>query len=151
MGRKRGSVTFGQIIDLIDSNRDSQIEVLICDNDENRWNRVFTDSTMLNGIDDRLVNSIGVEDGMICIWLDDDKYAGRYIESTEIRDRGCKGIREIRRAHNITQKELADAIGVSETIVSRYEKGVVTPPTNRLKLIADYFQVSVDQLIDNNS
>ena len=88
---------------------------------------------------------------MICIWLDDDKYAGRYIESTEIRDRGCKGIREIRRAHNITQKELADAIGVSETIVSRYEKGVVTPPTNRLKLIADYFQVSVDQLIDNNS
>lgn len=60
------------------------------------------------------------------------------------------GIREIRRARNITQKELAEVIGVNETVVSRYEKGVVTPPANRLKIMADYLQVSVDQLLDNN-
>ena len=58
------------------------------------------------------------------------------------------GIREIRRSKNITQKELADAIGVSETVVSRYERGVVYPPVKRLRKMADYLKVSVNALLD---
>ena len=61
------------------------------------------------------------------------------------------GIREIRRAKNITQKELADAIGVSETVVSRYEKGLVCPPLKRLEKMADYLNVSVNALLDKTS
>jgi len=56
------------------------------------------------------------------------------------------GIREVRRARNITQKELAEAIGVSATVISRYENGSVIPPSNRLRKIADYLQVSLAML-----
>ena len=56
------------------------------------------------------------------------------------------GIREIRRARNITQKELADAIGVSATVVSRYETGSIIPSSDRLRKIADYLQVSLAML-----
>ena len=61
------------------------------------------------------------------------------------------GIREIRRTKNITQKELADAIGVSETVVSRYERGLVYPPVKRLERMADYLNVSVNALLDIDS
>lgn len=57
-------------------------------------------------------------------------------------------IREIRRAKNITQKELAQAIGVDETVVSRYEKGIINPPAERLEKIASYLNVSVNTLLD---
>ncbi|MGN0421596.1 MAG: helix-turn-helix domain-containing protein [Lachnospiraceae bacterium] len=57
-------------------------------------------------------------------------------------------IREIRRRKNITQKQLANAIGVSPTVVSKYEKGIVIPPANRLEKIADFLNVSVDKLLD---
>lgn len=56
------------------------------------------------------------------------------------------GIREIRRARNITQKELAVAIGVSATVISRYENGSIIPPSDRLRKIADYLQVSLAML-----
>ena len=57
-------------------------------------------------------------------------------------------IREIRRAKNITQKELARAIGVDESVISRYEKGIIKPPAKRLEKIADYLGVSVNTLLD---
>ena len=61
------------------------------------------------------------------------------------------GIREIRRARNITQKELADAIGVSASVISRYENGTVIPPSNRLRKIADYLQVSSAELTEGKT
>lgn len=57
------------------------------------------------------------------------------------------GIREIRRAKNISQKELANAIGVDVSVVSRYEGGKTIPPANRLKDIASYLGVSIDSLL----
>ena len=61
------------------------------------------------------------------------------------------GIREIRRERNITQKELADAIGVSASVISRYENGTVMPPSNRLRKIADYLQVSLAELTEEKT
>lgn len=58
------------------------------------------------------------------------------------------GIREIRRAKDITQRELAKAVGVTETVISRYENGVITPSPKRLKKIAEYLEVPVFELQD---
>ena len=60
------------------------------------------------------------------------------------------GIREERRRKNITQKELADVLGVTSTNVSRYEKGIITPPSDKLKKIADYLGVTVDRLLEKD-
>lgn len=73
MGRKKEPITFEQIMDFIDFMREGEEEVLICENADDRWNRVFTDSAILRGINDRLVNSIGAENDIVCIWLEDER------------------------------------------------------------------------------
>lgn len=51
-----------------------------------------------------------------------------------------------REKSNITQKELAEKIGTSNTHVSRYEKGEQAPTLISAKLIADTLNVSLDWL-----
>lgn len=55
-------------------------------------------------------------------------------------------IKKIRLSMNMTQKQLAEAIGVDHTIISKYEKGTVMPPAVRLEKMAQIFDVSVDEL-----
>lgn len=61
------------------------------------------------------------------------------------------GIKEIRRLRNMTQKELADAVGVSFTVISKYESGQVTPPLNRVIAIAEVLKVDANTLLGNNT
>lgn len=61
------------------------------------------------------------------------------------------GIREVRRSRDITQKQLAEVIGVGVSVISKYEKGIITPPSDKLKRIADFLGVSVDRLLDEKT
>lgn len=54
-------------------------------------------------------------------------------------------IRELRKKAGIGQKELADIIGVSIPTVSDWETGKKQPSKERLRKLAEYFQV--DELI----
>lgn len=56
------------------------------------------------------------------------------------------GIREIRRAKNITQQELADRIGVNHTMISRYESGQVQPSMDKIILIAQVLGESIESI-----
>lgn len=56
-------------------------------------------------------------------------------------------IKEARKRKHMTQKELADKIGVNFSVVSRYENGTIIPPANRLQRISDILEVSVDFLL----
>lgn len=56
-------------------------------------------------------------------------------------------IREIRRQKGVTQADLAKAIGVSPTIISRYEGGGVQPPLEKLQKIATILDVSISDLL----
>ncbi|MDO4805174.1 MAG: helix-turn-helix domain-containing protein [Lachnospiraceae bacterium] len=58
------------------------------------------------------------------------------------------GLRQVRLEKRMTQKELADAIGVDHTVVSKYEKGLVAPPYNRLKAMAEVLGVNIEDLTD---
>lgn len=55
-----------------------------------------------------------------------------------------------RREAGLTQKQLADAIGVKKTAVSHYEQGVIEPPMNRLILMAIKLNKSIDWLVGNS-
>lgn len=52
----------------------------------------------------------------------------------------------LRRDHNITQKQLASAINVSEVAIQNYESERRKPAFDVLIALADYFDVSLDYL-----
>ena len=54
-------------------------------------------------------------------------------------------IRELRKKAGIGQKELADIVGVSIPTVSDWETGKKQPSKERLRKLAEYFQV--DELV----
>lgn len=56
-------------------------------------------------------------------------------------------IADLRRQRKITQQELADQVGVSYQTVSRWETGAGEPELSLLAVLAEYFQVSADQLL----
>ena len=56
-------------------------------------------------------------------------------------------LRELREQKGVTQKEVAEAIGCTATVYSRYERGEREPDISTLCSLADYFEVSTDVLI----
>ena len=56
-------------------------------------------------------------------------------------------IRLLRRKSSVTQDQLAEYLGVTPQAVSRWESGVCYPDMNALPAIADYFSVSMDELL----
>ena len=60
-------------------------------------------------------------------------------------------IKRMRRERNITQEELAEMFGVSCTAVSKWERGETYPDITLIFPLANYFGVSVDELMGYNS
>ena len=54
----------------------------------------------------------------------------------------------LRKIHNMSQEELADAIGVSRQTLSKYETGESLPDIEKCMLIADVFGVTIDDLLN---
>ena len=54
---------------------------------------------------------------------------------------------ELRKEKGITQSELADFLGVSFQSVSKWETGTTMPDITLLPKLAEYFQVSVDEIL----
>lgn len=59
----------------------------------------------------------------------------------------CDRIKLLRKQQELTQTELGKMIGISQTAVISYEKGVNVPPVNRLSKMANIFDVSVDYML----
>ena len=53
----------------------------------------------------------------------------------------------LRSASGISQKTLADNIGISQQSVNKYENHNIEPDIATLSRIADYFHVSIDYLV----
>ena len=57
-------------------------------------------------------------------------------------------IQWIRESKNITQKEIADYLGIKQQQYARYEKGVNIMPVTYLPKICKYFNVSADYILN---
>ena len=55
-------------------------------------------------------------------------------------------LRYLRTRNNMTQRELADTLGVSESRIGMYERCQREPDFEMLEVIADYFNVDMDYL-----
>ncbi len=58
-----------------------------------------------------------------------------------------KKIAKLRKNNNMTQFELADALGISFQAVSNWERGNSMPDISKLPEIAELFQVSIDEIL----
>lgn len=58
-------------------------------------------------------------------------------------------IRFLRKKHNLTQQEFADAIGIKRSMIGAYEEDRASPKMDNMKAIANYFGISVDELVSD--
>jgi len=66
-------------------------------------------------------------------------------ESPDLKALGRR-LRELR-GFDLNQGEVADDLGISQSQLSKYERGVAAPPADVLFLIKQRFQVSIDWLL----
>ena len=57
-----------------------------------------------------------------------------------------KKLKELRKGENLTQKELAKILGISRVNYTRYETDAVRPDYETIVKIADYYNVSLDEI-----
>ena len=58
-------------------------------------------------------------------------------------------LKELRNAKSVSQAKLAADIHISRSAVAKWENGLGLPNDESLKMLADYFGVTVDELISN--
>ena len=58
-------------------------------------------------------------------------------------------LRELRTQNHISQDRLAKELNVGRTTITNYESGESKPDIEMVKKIANYFNVSIDYLLDN--
>lgn len=61
-----------------------------------------------------------------------------------------KNLKTLRMQSGISQKQLADVIGVSQQSINKYENHNIEPDIRTLIALADFFGVSVDYLIGHS-
>jgi len=62
-----------------------------------------------------------------------------------------KNLRGIREDRDLKQKDLAAYLNVSQNTYSQYETGVIALTADVLIKLADYYNVSVDYLLDRTN
>lgn len=62
-----------------------------------------------------------------------------------------KSILDLRRRKNVTQEELAAELGVTAAAVSKWENGYTLPDILMLCALADFFEVTTDELLGRNA
>ncbi|MCH5213443.1 MAG: helix-turn-helix transcriptional regulator [Oscillospiraceae bacterium] len=59
-------------------------------------------------------------------------------------------LKQLRTDKNMTQLQLANALGINQGMLSRWESGATAPSLKLRRLIADYFEMSVSEIFGNN-
>lgn len=62
-----------------------------------------------------------------------------------------KNILKLRKKAGLSQEELGDKINVTRQTISNWELNETTPNPDQLKLLSKVFNISVDELLDNNN
>ena len=62
-----------------------------------------------------------------------------------------KNIKKIRVLNEYTQLKVQMETGISQSILSKYERGEIMPTTENLMILADFYQTSLDYLMDKTN
>ena len=56
-------------------------------------------------------------------------------------------IRELRKENNISQQKLADLVPIDRSVVSKWERGEVQPPVDKIIALCRIFNVTIDEML----
>ena len=56
-------------------------------------------------------------------------------------------LRDLREDHDMSQKQIAEILGIQQTVYSRYERGFQTIPLQHLITLAKFYHVTTDYLL----
>jgi transcriptional regulator with XRE-family HTH domain len=60
-------------------------------------------------------------------------------------------LKAMRKDRKERQEDIAKLLKVQRTTVGEYERGNIVPPIDKIKILADHFEVSVDYLMGNTN
>ena len=63
----------------------------------------------------------------------------------------CENLRELRKENVVTQKDVAQKLGVVESCYANWEQGRTEPNIEMLRKLAVIFKVSLDELINGTN
>ena len=66
----------------------------------------------------------------------------------EIKEIISNNLITLRKAHSLTQNELAEKLAYSDNMVSRWERGEITPSIETLQKISEFYNVSLSSLLE---
>lgn len=58
-----------------------------------------------------------------------------------------ENLRILRKRNNMTQQQLSDKLGIGRVNYTRYENGAVRPDYETVIILADFYDVTVDDLL----
>ena len=58
-------------------------------------------------------------------------------------------LRDLREDRDLKQTDIAELLGIQQTVYSRYERGHQTIPLEHLVKLAEFYQVSVDARLEH--
>jgi len=56
-------------------------------------------------------------------------------------------LKKLREEKNVTQEQLKEATGIPQTTLSCYDRGLFKPKYTNAKILANFFDVTVDELL----
>ncbi len=59
-------------------------------------------------------------------------------------------LRDLREDHDMKQQDVADLLGIKQTVYSRYERGFQNIPLSHLLALADHYCVSLDYIFERD-
>lgn len=69
------------------------------------------------------------------------------IDTTEVRSMYFRRLRDLREDKDLKQVDIAEYLGIQQTVYSRYERGFQTIPVEHLIKLADFYNVTTDYLL----
>jgi len=67
-----------------------------------------------------------------------------------LNERIGKVVKTLRIEHKLTQKQLADKLGISDKAISKWERGLGAPELSLIGELADLLDVSIDNLLSGD-
>ena len=71
--------------------------------------------------------------------------------SKKVEEIIAENLTELRKAFNLKQSDLGEKIGCSDKAISRWENGASVPDVASLKAIADFYGISLDDMVNENA
>ena len=60
-----------------------------------------------------------------------------------------KNLKRLRKEHNLTQKELAEKLNVSDKTINQWERKYSEPDIKAIMDLKDFFNISYDELFED--